>query len=242
MESAQLFFHLQPDDASGPRYDLDATHRWHLPGVRCSLCGARWGHVGLSYPEVSLAGTRLDRKLRDPEPVGDRALEELRSELRSLTDRSYPFLPPATGFGPLEGDAKGSAPDLAWVGAWYVACATKTAEALLKQSIRIAEPQPAAIQCSWADWRSAVELIAPAVDCLSIDSYETPPSGPCVSCGRRSGRLSSLVVRRAAVPLDIDLFRAYPESAVLIATERFRSAATNLGWRGIRWETIGIAP
>jgi hypothetical protein len=58
---------LVPDDSVD--YSIDASHEWGLPGVRCDVCGATWGKVGVSYPTADLSSLPNSERFTDVSPV-----------------------------------------------------------------------------------------------------------------------------------------------------------------------------
>jgi len=64
------FFWMNEDRAATAKHggDIDATHTWRLPGVRCHTCGATWSDVGHDYPSVDLSLLPGHRELEKPRP------------------------------------------------------------------------------------------------------------------------------------------------------------------------------
>jgi uncharacterized protein CXXCG len=82
---------------------LEASHRWYMPGVDCTVCGRVWGAGGLSLPTVNLEGNPAEGRLsKEPYPERLPVWQELAAHIR-------PAIPPdervAPGLelGPLKG-------------------------------------------------------------------------------------------------------------------------------------------
>jgi uncharacterized double-CXXCG motif protein len=239
-----MLFRTTPDDDGFDtryRYDIEATHRWALPGVWCPVCGATWSVVGVAYPTVDLASLPSTQGYLDPGPVSPEQLDDLRQPLVRLLPADA-MLPPGTEFGPLMGMAQGSFGDFAWPNPWTVLARLETIAWLERIGIRGLTPAPHMLTFPPGEVTPLVELqIEPRVR-LAKSAFERPPSPPCPGCGRIGGTidLAHLAVEANSMPADVDLFRAVNGPTIVLATERFASAVQKARLTDIRFSRISV--
>src|SRR6266446_5331030 len=100
-------YEIRPDDEGWGRrnnYLINASHKWKLPGVSCSVCKSTWGIAGEAYPAIDLSALPNQEFYKDCSPISLERLEELRRPIRSLAGADISFSP-GTEFGPLVGKA-----------------------------------------------------------------------------------------------------------------------------------------
>src|SRR5690242_4450045 len=101
------FYWLRPSVTARHTGEINAAHRWKLPGVTCPACGATWGGGADAYPGVDLSVLAEQARLEEARLEEDFAeFERLRERVRPLAPPGVP-LRPGTSFGPLVGTAKG---------------------------------------------------------------------------------------------------------------------------------------
>jgi uncharacterized double-CXXCG motif protein len=113
-------YDLNPDDSlwhQGIRYEIDAVHKWGLPGLKCPVCGATWATTGIEYPAVDLSSLPDEEVFRDGWPVPLAEFQRRQEEVRALAPPDA-MLPPGADFGPSVGRASGQFTDLCWPARW----------------------------------------------------------------------------------------------------------------------------
>jgi uncharacterized double-CXXCG motif protein len=234
------YYWLSEDEAAAARYrgSFDAAHKWSLPGVKCSDCGATWGDAGHEYPGVDLSRLPERAKFVRPWPVPDPEFARLRELVRPLAPPGAE-LPPGTRFGPLEGRASGtfgpftSQGNITWVVRW------DALERLQAEGVRGLQGFPTALRFRQKDPPELLELqIEPLgrlhPDCLPPD---LPP--PCATCGRVGlRRPDAPILDAVSLPTDRDLFRVGDFTTMVIGTERFMEAVSCLGLEGITFREL----
>jgi uncharacterized double-CXXCG motif protein len=218
--------------------DFSATHKWRLPGVKCTGCGITWGTAGHEYPAVDLSQLSEQAKFVSPWPV---ALEEL-SRLRELVRPLAPGgarLPPGTHFGPLEGPASGTFGPLTTQGdiLWLV-----QRDALVRlqtEGLQGLMGCRTELRFRKKDAPDLLELQIEPRGRLHPDCLPPDLRPPCPSCGRVSFRLpEDPILDAASLPTDLDLFRVGDFATVIIGTERFKDAVQRLELPGIKFREV----
>lgn len=217
---------------------FDGTHPWGLPGVRCHACGVTWSDVGHDYPCVDLSGLPERREFEKARPEPFAEFARLRELVRHLVPANAE-LPPGTSFGPLKGRASGRFGSFASQGdiLWLVRQdAMEGLQAAGVQGLVGCRPE---LRFRQKDAPALLELqIEPRgrlhPDCIPP---ETPP--PCETCGRHAFSLPEApVLDAASLPNDLDLFRVGNFATVVIGSERFMNAVSQLALDGISFREL----
>ncbi|WP_163993700.1 double-CXXCG motif protein [Pyxidicoccus caerfyrddinensis] len=234
------FFELRENRAATARYkgDFGATHKWSLPSVECTACGAIWGASGHDYPSVGLSQLPEQAKFISPGPTSVSECARLRELVRPLAPPSA-TLPPGTSFGPLVGTAHGDLGPLTWQGDYLLVLRRDTLERLQAEGVRGLLGCMTGLRFRQKNPPELLELqIEPHgrlhPDCLPPD---LPP--PCATCGRVAVRLPEQpILDAASLPADLDLFRVGNFATVIVGTERFMDAARRLELDGITFREL----
>ncbi len=231
-------FELCPDDSYN--YEIDATHRWGLPGVTCDVCGATWSNTGTCYPTADLSMLPNAERYTDLRPVSLLELEELRAVIIPLLPPGA-LAPPGTDLGALVGQAKGAIPDLAWQHSWTL---------LVRKNVFDALAGVGVVRLSGAAAQLGERGTVPPLIELEARQHGRlapvclPPGGfpRCEACGRVA------VKRPERVLLDKDSLRNAPDvfrlgdlTTMIAASERFVEAMKALGLKGARFEEVPLA-
>lgn len=73
---------------------IEASHRWLMPGMDCSVCNRVWASDGAALPTVNLEGHPADSRLRKPPyPVPLADWRRLVEQIRSVVLASEPIRP-----------------------------------------------------------------------------------------------------------------------------------------------------
>jgi uncharacterized double-CXXCG motif protein len=234
------FFWLLEDETATASFSgsFDASHKWSLPGVKCTGCGVTWGDWGHDYPSVNLAQLPEQAKFVKPWPVPVEELSRLRELVRPLMPAGAE-LPPGTGFGPLEGSASGKFGPFTWQGSSLLLVSRETVERLQAEGVRGLLGCRAELRFRQKNPPELLELqlephgrLHPA--CIPPD---VPP--PCATCGRHAFRRpEDPILHAASLPTDLDLFRVGNFATMIIGTERFMEAVRSLALTGIAFREL----
>ncbi|WP_163866329.1 double-CXXCG motif protein [Myxococcus eversor] len=237
------YFRVEQDLSSRYSGELNATHRWGLPGVEpCPLCGQSGATLGLEYPCVDLSSlprVELER-LSDPSPVPLDELERLRQLVRPMAPLNA-VLDAGTEFGPLTGTGSGSFGSFFMPASWSL-CIRE--EAL----VRLREAGAQGLQGSAVSVRfrtkSPPMLLNLQLDVqgrFHPDALTWARKPPCPRCGisDAEGPLPEpIVLDTATLPEDVDLFRLADAPGIIIATEQLVDAATRLSLDGAVFRAV----
>lgn len=236
-------FHLQPDDAEWGRqfeYEIEASHMWGLPGVRCSACGRTWSTTGVAYPALDLSILPSVESYCKPLPVAVEAFQELRMPIRRLLPVGAP-VPPGAEFGPLVGKAYGRFGDFAWVNPWTMLIRRQALLRLASEHVRLPR-----FVVPHLDFRSEslVDLLELQIEphaSLSIESFEPGESSFCSVCGYDARKVRRVIVSRASIQSHVELFRLRDLPTMILATDRFMNIVRKLGMTDVMMSEVDVA-
>nr|BDT36926.1 double-CXXCG motif protein [Myxococcus sp. MH1] len=234
------YFLLGEDRAATAKHggEVDATHRWRLPGVKCPACGATWSDVGHDHPSVDLSGLAEHRAFERPRPEPLAELNRLRELVRPLLPPQAE-LPPGTHFGPLVGQAFGAFGPLVWVGGIRLLLRSEVLEQLRAAGVRGLVGCRTELRHRQKNPPELLELQLRPTGRLHPSSLpaDTPPA--CATCGRQSFRWPDAPILEAAtLPTEADLFRLGDFATMVICTERFRDAVSQLALEGLTFRAL----
>lgn len=234
------FFWLGEDEVATARFngDLSAAHKWGLPGVQCTDCGAVWSSSGHEYPCVDLTALPARREFEEARAEPFPEFARLRELVRPLAPPNAE-LPPGTRFGPLVGAASGEFGPFSWLGSGLLLMRRDVLERLQEQGVRGLLGCRTELRFRRKDPPELLELqfehrgrLHP--DCLPAD---LPP--PCAMCGRRGlKRPEQPILDATSLPTDLDLFRLGDFAPMLIGSQRFRDAVSRLALDGISFREL----
>jgi uncharacterized double-CXXCG motif protein len=229
------FFELVPDDSWNNH--IEARHRWGLPGVCCECCGATWANVGVAYPTVDLAGLANHNSYLKGWPVSWAEFEEARKPILPLLP-SGALAPPGTGLGPLEGHAKGTFPEVAWQNPWTLLVVDDALAALHENGVR----PVAGAAARFSERRDLPRLVELQLEPHGRLHLESPAEPPCTLCGRVAvTRPPDVVIERASLPEDHDIFRLSDLTTMIVGSVRAVSAMKALGLRGLHAQALALS-
>ena len=238
-------FEILPDEDFRGDYDIDATHRWSIPGVKCNVCGWTGATVGGAYPTVLLPPGVPGEPYTKAWPVEPGRLEELTKPIRSLVAQELP-VGAGTEFGPLEGNGRGKFGDAAWLN-YSTLLLSQSAVAKLEnrgvRRLRLAKPN---IVLRSKKPFSYLEIeIEPR---LRLDPAFLPGDAMqlCPSCGLlnmhrdKSGWDEDPVVLISSMPPGCLLSRIVGLEGNLVASEEFVEAVRSLGFSDITFREMRV--
>jgi uncharacterized double-CXXCG motif protein len=227
------FYWLRADTRTPHTGEVDAAPRWHLPGVRCSACGATWADAAAAYPCVDISSNPQRAELEKPRPEPSAEFERLRELIRPLIPRGA-LLPPGTGLGPAVGTARGSFGAFCFDTPWALFIRREALDALRQADLRGLQAARAELRFRQKNPPELWELQFESHGLLHPDCLPPDRAAPCPRCGRDAfTRPEEPVLDLASLPEHLDLLRLAHCSTLLIVTERFAHAVRRLGLGGI---------
>ncbi len=223
------FYDLGEDKTSGHTGNINATHRWGLPGLRqCPGCGATWSSTGHHYPCVDLSSLPAREEFVKARPEPFTEFSRLRELVRSLAPMGSE-LPPGTEFGPLVGSALGSFGPFYFQNPWTLLVQRDVLERLLAEGVRGLKGCRTELRFRQKKAPDLLELQIEPHGLLHPDCIPPEDRVPCSRCGRQGFSLpDEPILDAASLPMDRDLFRLANFATMIIATERFKDAVQRL--------------
>lgn len=199
---------------------IDACHRWFVPGVICDICGRTWSTSGVAYPTIEIPedlAAVIPRR-----PIPRREFSRLVPELRQRVGSSVP-VPPGTEFGPLVGTMSGVAASIQWVNPWTLLLSAAARSSVAAAGIHL-RTVPAALKTAHRhDALHEIEIRPNGY--LHAPEYWKPQGLPCASCGyERFERPESLVLKARTLDNGCHIFRIADLPTIIVASERFVAA------------------
>ena len=227
------FFELFPGDASW----IEGRHAWFLPNrIGCPECGV-YAAVGASHPAVDLSTYADADTLRTPRGVSWREFIEIRAGLAGFLGPRF-AIGPGDALGPFIGKAKGKPADFIGGDVGLLFASVSAIERLRSGGISISTG-PATLRKQPSGWPALVELDLPRAGRFDDSAYRT--LGPrCLTCGRREGWLERKVLAIDSVADVPDAFRPVEHAPIILVSERFRRAASDLGLTGVTFAEVEI--
>jgi len=222
-------------EAKEPRYtgQLDATHKWGLPGLHCPACDSTWAGSASAFPSVDLTALPEAAKFEKARPEPFDEFIRLRELVRPLVPLGAQLLPGAE-FGPLEGKASGSFGQFFIQSSWMPLIRREALERLQATGLQGVRAFPTALRFRQKNSPELLELEIAAHGKLHPDCFPPGTIGPCEKCGRLGiRRPENMLLDGASLPEHLDLFRLANFETTLVGTERFVNAVRQLGLDGI---------
>lgn len=237
------YYWLTEDKAAASNHqgDIDAAHRWKLPGLsQCPGCSATWASTGHYYPAVDLSGLPEQESFLKARPAPFSEYVRLRDLVRPFAPPDVP-LPPGTRFGPLEGTARGNLGTLAWLGNSLLLLRRETLEQLRAENINGLLGGRTSLRFRQKSPPELFELQLEPHGRLHPDCLPEITSPPCETCGRIDfSQPDAPVLDTSSLPSGRDLFRVGNFATMIIGNERFREAVLHLGLEGIRFRELPL--
>ncbi|HZI12684.1 MAG TPA: double-CXXCG motif protein [Myxococcus sp.] len=201
-----------------------AERRWSLPGLEeCPGCRATWSGV-LEYPAVDVSELEEAHELEEARPEPFAEFARLRERVRPYCPPNAP-LEPGTGFGPLEGTARGKWGPITLTDPWTV---------LVREDALRALAALHGIVPVWPRFRRApmprvAELQLLPRGRLHPDCLPPDWPSPCAMCGRKEAVLPTHYwVDLASLKDAPDAFRLGDAVTRIIVSERFAEVISRL--------------
>ncbi|WP_257451262.1 SitI6 family double-CXXCG motif immunity protein [Archangium lipolyticum] len=231
------FYEMEQDE--GPRYtgNLNAAHRWGLPGVESTCPGCNLGGrmSAAQYPCVDLSHLPEEeqKKLSDPWPVPYEEFARLRELVRPLVP-SGAQLESGTKFGPLTGTASGYFGQLFMQNPWSLCARREALEKLRAAGVRGLQGCPLNVRFRQ---KNPPQLLDMQLELRGRFHPACLPARepPCPTCGQDKGYSlpTPPILAADSLPEDMDVFRLADWSALIIASERLVDAVRRLELDGV---------
>ena len=229
---------LGRDSPSRYAWNLQAEHKWILPGIHCPTCDEIWSSTGESYPSVDLSALPDRRKFKARVEEDFAEYTRLRELVRPLVPEGVP-LESGTELGPLLGGGRGPFPQLVLLNLWTLLIHREALEQLQAEGVRgligcstelrLRDKHPPELMELQVEPRGRLHR-----DCLP--RYLPPP---CATCGLRAVSLPpEPILDVATLPTDQDLFRLAEFPTVIVGTERFVEAVRRPGLEGVKFQEL----
>lgn len=238
------FYELGRDPS--PRYtgNLNASHKWALPGVdRCPVCDLQpEGGTSAQYPCVDLSGLPPEdqEKLLDAWPVPREEFIRRRELVRPLAP-AYAVLESGAEFGPLQGSGLGYFGQLVMQNPWSLCMRREALEKLQGAGVRglTGCTTQVRFRTKHAPDLRDIQLEIHGrfhPDCLP------PPNPPCLTCGVAMGHSvpDPYVLDAASLPNHVDIFRLADASTLIIANEHLVDAIHRLELDGVVFKDLEV--
>jgi uncharacterized double-CXXCG motif protein len=232
------YFRVEEDKSAGYTGDVDASHKWGLPGIRCPTCKATWSGGSKAYPSVDLTpvAALADFEKARPEPAEE--YERLRALVRPLLPPGA-VLDPGSGFGPLVGNAQGRFGALSCPYPWWLLVRREALEKLQAEGLRGLKGCRTQVRFRQRASPELLELELIPVGRAHPDCLPPGRKPPCTRCGRHGLTLpKDLVLDASSLPNNLDVFRLQDFSTVIVCTERFVDACQRLELDGAAFHPL----
>ena len=228
------FYRLDSPEDWSYTGEVNANHKWGLPGTHCPECDATWSNGTDAYPCTDLSGLPDAKILEEPRLEEDfEAFVRLREWVRPFAPAGVPLWP-GTKFGPLVGSARGTFGQLFMPYAWRLLVRREALEQLQAEGIRGLVAGRTQLRFRQ---RQAPELLELQIEPRGLLHRDCIPPGkavPCGKCGRYGFTLpDNPILDRASLPEHLDLFRLANRTTVIVASERLVDAIHRLGFEEV---------
>jgi uncharacterized double-CXXCG motif protein len=232
------YFSIEEDRSSGYTGEVDATHKWSLPGIICPTCKATWSDGSKAYPSVDLtpmaALADFEEARAEPADEYDRLCELVRPLLPSRA-----LLEPGAAFGPIEGRAQGRFGALVSPYPWWLLVRREALEKLQAEGLQGLKGCRTALRFRQRAAPELLELEVLPVGRLHANCLPPDRRDPCPRCGWNDVPLpDEPLLDAATLPGDLDLFRLEDYPTVIVCTERFVDACQRLGLDGVAFLSL----
>lgn len=237
------FYRLQEDRA--PRYtgNLNAEHKWGLPGVEaCPVCSASGAGIAATYPCVDLSSLPREeqKKLTELWPVPFEEFERRRELVRPLAPPEA-VLEPGTELGPLTGTASGHFGQLFMQNPWSLYVRREALERLQDAGVRGLQGCPMEVRFRGKNPPELLEAQLEVRGRLHPDCLPPDRTPPCPQCGNDDSPMpETLILAAASLPEHVDVFRLADATNVIVASQRAADVVSRLGLDGVVFQELQV--
>ncbi len=220
---------------------INATHKWSMPGIHCTWCGNVWANTGLSYPCLDISDQGFsDEPYRSRKPVDPDRFTFLKNQIVPLLPKSSLLLPGAQ-FGHLTGNVYGTGCyDFEWVNSWTLLANSNIIGEIKEFGVKLPLAADTELFHKSGQFGMLLEFQLEAIALLDV-SEQLNITKPCDICDYHAMvRPRHLTVQNGSIPDYVDLFKASNLTTLILAKERFRNAILRLGYKGIDFQEVQI--
>ncbi len=236
------FYEMTGDKA--PRYtgNLNAGHKWGLPGVDwkqpCPTCRLGGALVGLHYPCVDLSILPEREKFHESEPVPYEEFVRLRELVRPLAPK-WAMLEPGAAFGPVEGSGLGYFGQLFMQNPWTLYARREALERLQAAGVRGLQGCPIKVRFRQKNHPELLELQLELHGHFHPECLPPDRKPPCPTCGSDQTPLpKKFWLATSSLPEDVDIFRFRDWPGSILASERMVDAVRRLELDGVVFQEV----
>lgn len=233
------YFKVQEDTSSKYTGDIDATHKWHLPGMwNCPECNATWSDNFRAYPSVDLTPISRIAEFEEARAEPIEEYERLCALVRPLLPPGA-LLKPGVALGPLVGKARGRFGPLVSPNPWWLLMQRVAFEQLQAEGVRGLKGCRPQLRFRQRTPPELLELELLPVGLVHSDCFPADRRPRCTRCGRRGLNLpKDFLLDAATLPTHLDVFRLEDFSTVIVCTERLVEACQRLGLDGVSFHPL----
>jgi uncharacterized double-CXXCG motif protein len=231
-------FQIKEDQFRNKVGHIEATHKWGLPGVSCPVCNQIWSTVGVEYPSIDFTNFADEKLYR-------RARCEPLSEYQRLRDnivQAFPqlkVLKPGTEFGSLVGKAVGNRLNgFVWRAWWTISLEADALKKLKDSNLSLPKTIKAELKFKQEE-QEVFEFHLPLKGILLNGEYDGTQLKCCEGCGRDSAsKPNEILIDYSSLPHDVDIFRVSNFTTIILVTEKFIKAVSDLGIKGALFNEV----
>ena len=236
------FYRIRGDEAPRCTGNLNAAHKWMLPGIEpCSGCGLGGKSSSAQYPCVDLSHLPEEerKKLSDPWPVPREEFVRLPELVRPLVPPGAELLP-VTAFGPLTGTATGHFGQLFMQNPWSLYLRREALEKLQAAGMRGLQGCPLNVRFRQKNHPELLDLQLALRGRFHPDCLPRDREPPCPTCGEDKGYSlpQPPILAAGSLPADLDVFRLADWSSLIIASERMADTVRRLELDGVVFQAL----
>jgi uncharacterized double-CXXCG motif protein len=237
------YFRVKEDRAAGYTGDVDAAHKWKLPGIICCpACKVTWGTNTKAYPAVDLTPVAALADFEKARAEPPEEYEKPRELIRPLLPAGA-VVEPGSAFGPLIGRAQGRFGPLVSPYPWWLLVQREALEKLQAEGLWGLKGCRTQLRFRQRNSPELLELELLPVGRAHADCLPADRRPRCSRCGRFGLTLpNNLILDAATLPSDLDVFRLEDFATVIVCTERFVEACQRLELDGVAFHPLPMVP
>lgn len=219
---------------------IEGEHEWHLPSVKCNVCGAVWGDLKLCYPWIDPSRFKNRNQFRGIRVVPVSEFAETVDTVRRLLPLELP-LAPYTLLGVFKGKhSYGTLEDFYfYYGQQFLS--RKAFDLLESHNGFTNGTTPIVLKGKKGVMLDYMELHILPRATLAVPKVQKQGQKYCSVCGFDQRSLPEpLVLHRSSIPTNEDLFSLKDDYGVRIGSERFVKAVKSLGLTGLEFQPVEI--
>lgn len=191
---------------------------WALPAVQCPECSRLNREWGISWPQIDLRGSPLDKELARATPVSLEDFIAVHDRLVESVGTSVE-MPPGVGLGVFDGTLRTAQTPIVFQFPWEMFFRQDTIEDMRSQGIRCPESVPAQIRSPRGRLLEYAEFVFPVLPALHESSYAERVTR-CPLCDQVVSEVQLPVIKSSVIRDGIELFKCIDWPWRIFVTER----------------------